>query len=88
MTHREFLRPTRSIEFLFSHSLPRILNADREKKGKERGDPEGTRGEILFLFPEVTLSLKGTPTNPPINNRVIDKLKTFPEGTPMSMIVI
>lgn len=55
--------PSRSIEFLFSHSLPRFspsspspfpqflytLNA---KKGrwKERDDPEGALGEILFPF--------------------------------------
>lgn len=51
--------PSRSIEFLFSHSLPRISRSLRlysfifwmRKKGdKERDDPEGALGEILFPF--------------------------------------
>jgi len=50
------------------------LNADREKRGKRRDDPEGTLGEIIFLFSGATLSPKETATNPPINNPMIDKL--------------
>jgi hypothetical protein len=54
------------------------LNADREKRGKRRDDPEGTLGEIIFLFSAATLSLKETATNLPINNPMIDKLARSP----------
>lgn len=83
--------PSRSIEFLFSHSLPRFSPSSpspsppiplysecekREVKG-ERRPGRGARRNIISFSLSQPFSRKERQTNPAINNRVIDKLKPF-----------
>lgn len=85
--------PPRSIEFLFSHSLPRIsppLCLPRiERREIKRGTTrKGRQAKYYFFFSGATLFLKDAPTNPAINNRVIDKPEPLFGGNDTVGIVI